>query len=47
MAGAGNPGAVTMTHDSWLQIEGECHGKMLGKMDIKGEIDIVECTGLL
>ncbi len=49
MAGAGNPGAVTMTHDSWLEIESECQGKMLGKMDIKGkgEIDVVECTGLL
>ena len=48
MAGAGNPGAVTMTHDSWLEIESECQGKMLGKMDIKGkgEIDVVECTGL-
>ena len=48
MAGAGNPGAVTMTHDSWLEIESECQGKMLGKMEIKGkgEIDVVECTGL-
>lgn len=49
MAGAGNPGAVTMTHESWLEVQNECQGTMLGKMDIKGkgEIDIVECTKLL
>jgi CheY-like chemotaxis protein len=49
MAGTGNPGAVTMTHESWLDIESDCQGKMLGKIDIKGKgpIDVVECTGLL
>jgi len=49
MAGAGNPGAVTMTHDSWLQVQSECQGRMLGKMEIKGkgQIDVVECTGML
>lgn len=48
MAGAGNPGAVTLTHDSWLKVQGECLGRMLGKKEIKGkgEIEIVECTGI-
>jgi hypothetical protein len=38
-----------MTHDSCLQIQSECQDRMLGKMEIKGKvnIDIVECTGLL
>ena len=49
MAGAGNPGTVAMTHESWLQVQTDCLGTMLGKMDIKGkgEIDVVECNGLL
>ena len=48
MTGAGSPGVVAMTHASWLQVEGECIGRMLGKVEVKGKgsLDVVECTGL-
>ena len=42
------PGTVCMTHDAWLQVEGRCRGKSLGRIDIKGkgEIEIVECRAV-
>jgi|TARA_B100000315_G_C14549185_1_gene574817 class 3 adenylate cyclase len=48
MAGAGNPGSVTMTHDSWLHVQTECQGKSLGNIAVKGkgDIDLVEINGL-
>ena len=48
MAGQGSPGTVTMTHEAWLQVEGDCQGRTLGRVDVKGKgsIEIIECYGL-
>ncbi len=48
MAGQGSPGTVTMTHESWLQVEDDCQGRTLGRVEIKGKgsIEIIECYGL-
>ena len=48
MTGQGNPGAVTMTHEAWLQVEEDCLGRTLGRVDVKGKgsIEIIECYGL-
>lgn len=48
MTSYGNPGVVTMTFDSWLQVQSECRGKTLGKIDVrgKGSVDVVECYGM-
>ena len=48
MAGQGNPGNVAMSHDAWLQVEDDCLGRTLGRIDIKGKgsIEIIECYGL-
>jgi len=48
MAGQGSPGNVTMTHEAWLQVEDECQGKTLGRVEVKGkgEVEIIECYGL-
>lgn len=49
MAGLGEPGAVIMTIDSWLQIQDECEGRSLGQIEVKGKgpIEVVECTGVI
>jgi len=48
MAGAGSPGAVAMTYDAWMQVESDCEGRSLGRMDIKGKgsVEVIECTGV-
>ena len=48
MAGQGDPGSVTMAHEAWLQVEDDCLGRTLGRIDVKGkgEIEIIECYGL-
>ena len=48
MTGQGNPGTVTMTHESWLQVEDECLGRTLGRVEVKGKgsVEIIECYGL-
>ncbi|MDP6574508.1 MAG: adenylate/guanylate cyclase domain-containing protein [Rhodospirillales bacterium] len=48
MTSYGNPGVVTMTYDSWLEVQGECRGKTLGKIEVKGKgsVEVVECHGL-
>ena len=47
MTSYGNPGVVTMTYDSWLQVQSECQGKTRGNLDIKGKgsVEVVECHG--
>jgi adenylate cyclase len=49
MTELGNPGAVAMTYDSWLQVKDECEGRSLGNIEVKGKgkIEVVECTGML
>lgn len=37
MTGLGIPGTVVMTYDSWLQVQDECEGRSLGKVDVKGK----------
>ena len=48
MASYGNPGTVTMAHDAWLQVQDECEGRMVGRVDVKGkgQVDVIECYGL-
>jgi class 3 adenylate cyclase len=48
MAGAGSPNRVTMTHDSWLQVQDLCVGKSLGQIAVKGkgQVDVVEVRAL-
>lgn len=48
MAGQGSPGSVSMAHEAWLQVEDDCQGRTLGRVDVKGkgEIEIIECYGL-
>lgn len=36
MTGIGMPGTVTMTYESWLQVEQECAGRMVGNVLIQG-----------
>ena len=49
MTGLGSSGTVVMTYDSWLQVQDECQGRSLGRIDVKGKgiIEVVECTGVL
>ena len=49
MTGLGDPGAVVMTFDSWMQIQDECEGRSLGQVEVKGKglIEVVECTGVI
>ncbi len=39
---------VTMAHDAWLQVQDECEGRMIGRVDVKGkgQVDLIECYGL-
>jgi len=48
MAGAGSPGAVAMTVDSWMEVEDDCQGRSLGHLEVKGKgsVEIIECHGL-
>lgn len=48
MTSAGDPGAVTMTADTWRQVEADCEGKSLGVKEIKGKgpIEVVACTAI-
>lgn len=48
MTAVGSPGAVCMTHDVWMQIESECEGRSLGRVQVKGkgEVEVIECYGL-
>ena len=48
MTGQGSPRTVAMTYETWLQVEDECQGKTLGRIDVKGkgEVEIIECYGL-
>ena len=48
MSGQGNPGNVTMAHEAWLQVEDDCHGRTLGRVDVKGKgsVEIIEFYGL-
>ncbi len=48
MTGPGSPGTVAMTYETWLQVENDCQGKTLGRIDVKGkgEVEIIECYGL-
>ena len=48
MAGQGSPGTVAMTHGAWLQVENDCQGRTLGRVDVKGkgEVEIIECYEL-
>ncbi len=48
MASYGTPGTVTMAHDAWLQVQDECEGRMVGRVDVKGKgkVDVIECYGL-
>lgn len=48
MTGQGSPGTVTMGHEAWLQVEDDCQGRTLGRVEVKGkgEIEIIECYGL-
>ena len=48
MSGQGSPGAVAMTHKAWLQVEDDCLGRTLGRVDVKGkgDVEIIECYGL-
>ena len=49
MTSIGDPGKVVMTYDSWLQVQGECEGRSLGQIEVKGKgmTEVVECSGLL
>jgi adenylate cyclase len=44
----GKPGSVTVPHEVWLQIQGDCLGRTLGSVQVKGkgEIEIIEVYGL-
>jgi hypothetical protein len=44
----GKPGSVTVPHEAWLQIQGDCLGRTLGSVPVqgKGEIEIIEVYGL-
>jgi adenylate cyclase len=48
MTGLGDPGKVMMTYESWLEVQDECEGRSLGRVEIKGkgQIEVVECYGL-
>jgi adenylate cyclase len=48
MAGLGDPGTVVMTDEDWLHVQGECEGRSLGRLDVKGKglIEVVECYAL-
>jgi DNA-binding response OmpR family regulator len=49
MTGLGSPGKVIMTYESWLQVQDDCEGRSLGKLEVrgKGSIEVVECTGVV
>lgn len=48
MTGPGRPGTITMTYDSWMQVQDNCEGKSLGGIEIKGKgsVEVIECTGM-
>ena len=48
MASNGNPGVVTLTHESWMDVQDECLGRMVGKIEIKGKgpVEVVEAYGV-
>ena len=48
MAGLGDPGTVVMTDADWMQVQGDCEGRSLGRLDVKGKglIEVVECYAL-
>ena len=48
MTGQCNPGSVAMAREAWLQVEDDCQGRTLGRIDVKGkgEIEIIECYGI-
>lgn len=49
MAELGAPGSVAMTYDSWFQVENDCEGRSLGRLEVKGKglVEVVECTGVV
>ena len=48
MTGQGSPGTVAMTYETWLQVEDDCQGRTLGRIDVKGKgnVEIIECYAL-
>ena len=48
MAAVGSPGRVCMSHDVWMQIESECEGRSLARVEMKGkrDVEVIECYGL-
>jgi adenylate cyclase len=44
----GKPGSVTVPHEAWLQIQGDCQGRTLGSVPVKGKgmIEIIEVYGV-
>ena len=48
MTGPGAPGTVAMTYETWLHVQGDCEGRSLGPVDVKGKgrVEVVECYGL-
>ncbi len=48
MTGQGDPGTVAMTSETWLQVEDDCQGRTLGRIDVKGKgtVEIIECYAL-
>jgi len=48
MTTVGDPGKVMMTYESWLEVQDECEGRSVGRVEIKGlgQVEVVECYGL-
>ncbi|MEL0106630.1 MAG: adenylate/guanylate cyclase domain-containing protein [Rhodospirillaceae bacterium] len=48
MTGPGSPGTVCMAHEAWLEVQNECSGRSLGRIDVKGkgQLEVIECTGV-
>lgn len=47
MTSVGMPGTVTMTYDTWLQVEESFEGRMVGSILVKGKgkVEVVEVSG--
>ena len=35
-----------MIHDAWLRVENDCDGRSLGRIEVKGKGEVIECYGL-
>ena len=48
LTGAGGPGKLVVSMESWLGIQDTCDGRSLGRVDLKGkgEMEIIEVYGL-